>query len=93
MYDELIKRLHRYSKNLVDYKIDADFADAVQQAADAIEQLSADLPPYLDYPKPRKPKTNADRLRAMKDEELAEWLEAHCYQYGWLDWLKEDAKP
>lgn len=36
--------------------------------------------------------TNADRIRAMTDEELAEWLEAHCYQYGWLDWLKQEAK-
>jgi len=34
-------------------------------------------PPYLDYPKPRKPITNADRLRAMTDEELAEFI-AYC---------------
>ena len=33
-----------------------------------------DYPPYLDYPKPRKTTTNADRIRAMNDEELAEWL-------------------
>lgn len=39
MYDELVKRLHRYSENCVAYKLDADFADAVQQAADAIEGL------------------------------------------------------
>jgi hypothetical protein len=38
-YDELVKRLHRYSENCVAYKLDADFADAVQQAADAIEEL------------------------------------------------------
>ena len=31
-----------------------------------------DYPTYLDYPKPRKPITNADRIRAMIDEELAE---------------------
>ena len=30
-------------------------------------------PPYLDYPKPYKPLTNADRVRAMSDEELAAW--------------------
>ena len=35
-------------------------------------------------------RTNADRIRSMTDEELAEFLEAHCFQYGWLDWLKED---
>lgn len=40
MYDELVKRLHRYSENCVAYKLDADFADAVQQAADTIEELS-----------------------------------------------------
>ena len=39
----------------------------------------------------RKP-TNADRIRAMSDEELAEWLEDHCYQYGWLDWLKQEVE-
>lgn len=37
--DELVKRLHRYSENCVAYKLYADFADAVQQAADAIEEL------------------------------------------------------
>jgi hypothetical protein len=39
MYDELVKRLHRYTENCVAYKLDADFADAVQKAADAIEEL------------------------------------------------------
>lgn len=28
-------------------------------------------PPYLDYPKPYKPQTNGDRIRAMCDEDLA----------------------
>ena len=62
-----------------------------------------DYPPYLDYPKPCKPITNADRIRSMSDEELAEWLEfrddncprAGCYKGGchecWLDWLKQEA--
>ena len=31
-------------------------------------------PPYLDYPKPHKARTNADRIRSMSDEELAEFL-------------------
>lgn len=40
-----------------------------------------DYPPYLDYPKPRKPQTNADRIRSMSDEELAELLCIdHCVQ-------------
>ena len=33
-----------------------------------------DYPPYLDYPKPRKTQTNADRIRAMSDEELAVFM-------------------
>lgn len=40
MYSELVKRLHRYSENCVAYKLDADFADAVQQAAEVIEELN-----------------------------------------------------
>lgn len=31
-------------------------------------------PSYLDYPKPYKPHTNADRIRAMSDEEIAEFV-------------------
>lgn len=31
-----------------------------------------DYPPYLDLPKKRKRMTNADRIRAMSDKELAE---------------------
>lgn len=33
-----------------------------------------DYPPYLDFPKSRKQMTNADRIRAMSDEELANAL-------------------
>lgn len=45
------------------------------------------------------PKTNADRIRAMTDEELAEWINQHdCHSnlYGYdpkdaiLDWLKQE---
>lgn len=37
--------------------------------------------------------TNADRIRAMSDEELAEWLEYEgggaCAEVcGWLEWLR-----
>lgn len=67
-----------------------------------------DYPPYLDYPKPYKTMTNADKLRSMSDEELAEWLdEVHdfggCPNRGavncqsecrqcWLDWLRQEAR-
>lgn len=44
--------------------------------------------------------TNADRIRAMTDEELAEWIikhDCHTFLYGYdpkdavLDWLKQEA--
>ena len=41
-----------------------------------------------------KPITNADRIRAMTDEELADWLimNGNGSDYKtWLDWLKEEA--
>ena len=47
-----------------------------------------------------KPITNADKLRAMSDEELADWVwgaETAGRAYGprgkkaWLDWLREEA--
>lgn len=42
-------------------------------------------------------KTNADRIRAMSDEELAKWLEYEgggaCAEVcGWLDWLQQPAE-
>ena len=38
-YSAISKRLRRYSENCVAYKLDADFANAVTDAADAIEEL------------------------------------------------------
>ena len=35
-------------------------------------------PPYLDYPKPSKVQTNADRIRSMTDEELANFVHEGC---------------
>lgn len=63
-----------------------------------------DFPPYLDYPKPKKEQTNADRIRQMTDEELAHFMEGPtnaCPPMGtlcsgknchdcWLDWLKQE---
>lgn len=61
-----------------------------------------DYPPYLDYPKPYKPMTNGDRIRAMSDEELAEFnnfcphIDEECTMKGCnaciLDWLKQPAE-
>ena len=36
--------------------------------------------------------TNGDRIREMTDEELAYFLERYCFQYGWLEWLRQEAK-
>lgn len=58
-------------------------------------------PPYLDYPKPYKAKTNADLIRTMSDEELAHLLtncsvasefdRKFCYQTI-VDWLRQPAE-
>ena len=72
-----------------------------------MEELK-DYPPYLDHAKPYKAKTNADRIRAMSDEELRNWLfQRDCkniaafLQYGGanimdaaqlLDWLRQPAE-
>lgn len=44
-----------------------------------------------------KPITNADKIRSMTDEELADYLRYYSdmyarYDMDWLDWLKEEAK-
>lgn len=55
-------------------------------------------PPYLDCPKPCKPQTNADRIRVMKDEDLAKFLAAitgdKCGGTAkfWLEYLQQPAE-
>ena len=62
-------------------------------------------PPYLDYPKPHKTQTNAQKIRAMTDEELAEFLwdfnladvstdklgefGPHMFRYRLKEWLQQ----
>ena len=53
---------------------------------------------HTDCPYRTEPITNADRIRAMTDEELAEWM-AECNAYKenadasqWLPWLKQPAE-
>ena len=61
-----------------------------------------DYPPYLDYTNPRKTTTNADRIRAMSDEELADvvafphtgnWdlCKENCFECC-IEWLKQPAE-
>ena len=47
-----------------------------------------DYPPYLDYPKPYKALTNADRIRAMSDEELAKMLTVGKEAFDCFECLK-----
>lgn len=59
-------------------------------------------PPYLDYPKSHRPLTNADKIRAMSDEELDCFLlkvtygiDECPYEYGSeksIEWLQQPAK-
>ena len=61
-----------------------------------------DYPSYLDYPKPCKAMTNADRIRGMGDEELKEFICSilqceFCKFEGWggcelLEWLQQPAE-
>lgn len=58
-----------------------------------------DYPPYLDYAKPYKRITNADRIRAMSDEELEKFICScskceFCKFIGWAGcklskWLQQ----
>ena len=55
---------------------------------------------FLVQYEPPQPKTNADRIRSMTDEELAEYLDGVCHDLWqmfvkdpkkmWLDWLKQE---
>ena len=61
-----------------------------------------DYPSYLDYPKPCKAMTNADRIRGMGDEELKEFICSmlqckFCKFEVWggcalLEWLQQPAE-
>ena len=53
---------------------------------------------HTDCPYRTEPVTNADKIRAMSDEELAEWMaEFNAYKENadasqWLPWLKQPAE-
>ena len=56
-----------------------------------------DYSPYLDYAKERKKMTNTDKIRAMSDEELADYLRYYSdsyarYDMDWLDWLRQEVE-
>ncbi len=45
MYENLTDRLRRYSESCVAYKLDADFADAVQQAIEVLSKTEKTTEP------------------------------------------------
>lgn len=49
-------------------------------------------PPYLDYPKPYKPQTNADRFRAMSDKEQQSFVRGFWEIEDFADWLQQPAE-
>ena len=49
-------------------------------------------PPYLDYPKPYKSQTNADRFRAMSNEEQQNYVRKFWEIEDFADWLKQSPK-
>lgn len=65
-----------------------------------IHWMGTDDCPYDKCPVPDFPKTNADRIRSMSDEELAKFISGKARTFGEeyegymsaLDWLKEEAK-
>lgn len=61
---------------------------------DSVTTVNPSLPFEAYLKSVKKPKTNADRIRAMTDEELAEWLDNNTCRFpiykDWLDWLKKE---
>lgn len=70
MEDDFKKAIKEMPKGII--------VDAVQMRNAWRDEEIKDYPPYLDYPKPYKPQTNADRIRAMSDEELAQEMIFFC---------------
>lgn len=60
-------------------------AEAVQRCIEAVHNL-----PAADV-RENVIRTQADRIRAMSDEELAAWLD-ELVEHNWLDWLKQEVE-
>ena len=68
MYDELVKRIKKQAVYLPEkFSKNAELLDVLSKAADAIEELQK----AVNF---HKPITNADRIRAMNNYELAVFL-------------------
>ena len=86
-YEELVKALLSAST------VSTAWGRLMQDAAAAIEALQAEMPK-------RGEMKNADKIRAMSDEELARWVVDEGRYFGeeyegymsCLDWLKEEVQ-
>ena len=56
-------------------------------------KTKADFCCYCDDGSEFEPQTNADRIRAMSDEELAEWFEKQTMICDMCIYLNEDCAP
>ena len=60
--------------------------------------LFGDCVTEFDAQKKKNVRTNADRIRAMNDEELAKEMRSHafalatCSEKAWLEWLQSPAE-
>ena len=80
---KLIERLRQYSESLVAYKLGADFADAVNSAADMLENHASDraaLVAEIEKLRKQLEQTQADRDELKK--ELAAMRNELCYLCG-----------
>lgn len=71
--------------------------DLVSAFNDGYEKGKADAEAYLLHCGDETPITNADKIRSMSDEELAEWIHSqfvfsnsYLPSKWWLDWLKAE---
>lgn len=99
------RRLER-AENYSDEHWDAEERHAHKDYVDAMAHAITALAICREHEEEQKPKSNADRIRQMTDEELAEWLDLHgecnqcayhpaqckteCYE-GHLKWLRKEA--
>jgi hypothetical protein len=108
--DELIERIRTAQEKMLEEKLTANtfvlngkkygclFEFGYRPSICGLTAELANLPDNMDFIvqyRVPQPKTNADRIRSMSDEELADWLvmNGNGEDYKtWLDWLKQEAK-
>lgn len=72
---KIVEALQGYSEDTVAYKLDSRFAFAVTEAVRLLVEQGERLAELDNKP---EVKTNADRIRAMGDQEIAEFLSRYA---------------